>query len=148
MIVDVLDKKELYYNVHENFKKAIEFIEKVCNEDLDLGKYELDGKNLYAMVQEYETKDEGNCECHRRYIDIQFIVSGKEIISWNNIKAIPDGVEYNDEKDCCVFPGESATDVILEAGSYCILFPQDLHKPGMKYKNTEKVKKVVVKIAI
>ena len=148
MITDVLNKKELYYGVHKGFKEAFEFIEKVCKENLELGKYELDGKNLYAMVQEYDTKECGNWECHRNYIDIQFIVSGEEIIGWDNISEIPEGVEYNAEKDCSIFPKEGGTDIVMKAGTYCVLFPHDLHKPGMKYKNIEKVKKVVVKIAV
>lgn len=148
MIVDVLDKKELYYNVHKGFKEAFDFIEKVCRENLPVGKYELDGKKLYAMVQEYDTKENGDWECHRNYIDIQFIVSGREVIVWDNIANIPEGVEYNPEKDCSKFSKDGGTDVSLSDNTYCILFPHDLHKPGMKYKNVEKVKKVVVKIAV
>lgn len=148
MIVDVLDNKELYYGIHKGFKEAFEFIEKVCKENIQVGKYELDGKNLYAMVQEYDTKEAGNWECHRRYIDIQFLVSGNEVIGWDNIKNIPENAEYNTEKDCCIFSKDGGTDVVVNGGTYCILFPHDLHKPGMKYKFAEKVKKVVVKIAV
>lgn len=148
MIVDVLKNKELYYNVHGGFKAAFEFIEKAVTENYELGKYEIDGKNIYAMIQEYETKESGNWECHRKYIDIQFIVSGEETIGWNNISAIPEGVSYNEEKDCSLFPMECGTDVLMKDNMYCVLFPQDLHQPGMKYKTVGKVKKIVVKIAV
>ena len=148
MIVDVLKNKELYYGVHDRFKAAFEFIEKAVEENYEIGKYEIDGKNIYAMVQEYDTKENGNWECHIKYIDIQFIVSGNEIIGWNNISLIPEGVSYNEEKDCSLFQMDSGTDVVMSDNMYCVLFPQDLHQPGMKYNTVGKVRKIVVKIAV
>ena len=150
MIVDVLDKKELYYGVHKNFKPAFEFIEKVCKESLDLGKYELDGKNLYAMVQEYDTKDEGNWECHRKYIDIQFIVSGTEVIEGFDIKYATAKSEYNDVKDVMFYEDyQNAGKGILNANEYGIFFPHDVHKPGMCLSGKQNpVKKIVVKVKV
>lgn len=148
MIVDVLENKELYYGIHKNMKPAFEFIEKAVVENLEVGRYELDGKNLYALVQEYDSKTDANWECHRRYIDIQFIVSGKELIGWDNIKNIPDGIEYNEEKDASKFKMDGGTDVVMEAGYYSILYPQDLHQPGKVCGKVEPVKKIVIKIAI
>ncbi len=148
MIVDVLKNKELYYGIHKNIKPAMEFIEKAVAEGLEVGRYELDGKNLFALVQEYDSKTEASWEYHRKYIDIQFIVSGKEIITWDNIKNLPDGVEYNEEKDIAKFQMSGGTDVVMEAGYYSILYPQDLHQPGRVFDKVEPIKKIVVKIAI
>lgn len=50
MIVDVLENKELYYGIHKNIKPAMEFIEKAVAENFEVGRYELDGKNLFALV--------------------------------------------------------------------------------------------------
>lgn len=148
MIVDVLENKELYYGVHKNMKPAFEFIEKAVKENLEVGRYEIDGKNLFALVQEYDSKTEAKWEYHRKYIDIQFIVSGKEIITWDNIRNVPDGVEYNEEKDIAKFDMDGGTDVIMEAGYYNILYPQDLHQPGRVFDKVEPIKKIVVKIAV
>lgn len=148
MIVDVLKNKELYYGIHKNIKPAMEFIEKAVAENLEVGRYELDGKNLFALVQEYDSKTDAKWEYHRKYIDIQFIVSGKEIITWDNIKNVPDGVEYNEEKDIAKFDMEGGTDVVMEAGYYSILYPQDLHQPGRVFDKVEPIKKIVVKIAV
>lgn len=148
MIVDVLKNKELYYGIHKNMKPAMEFIEKAVAENLEVGRYELDGKNLYALVQEYDSKTDAKWEYHRKYIDIQFIVSGKEIITWDNIKNVPDGVEYNEEKDIAKFDMDGGTDVVMEAGYYNILYPQDLHQPGRVFDKVEPIKKIVVKIAV
>lgn len=148
MIVDVLKNKEIYYGIHKNMKPAMEFIEKAVAENLEVGRYELDGKNLYALVQEYDSKTDAKWEYHRKYIDIQFIVSGKEIITWDNIKNVPDGVEYNEEKDIAKFDMDGGTDVVMEAGYYNILYPQDLHQPGRVFDKVEPIKKIVVKIAV
>ncbi len=148
MIVDVLKNKEIYYGIHKNIKPAMEFIEKAVAENLEVGRYELDGKNLFALVQEYDSKTDAKWEYHRKYIDIQFIVSGKEIITWDNIKNVPDGVEYNEEKDIAKFDMEGGTDVVMEAGYYSILYPQDLHQPGRVFDKVEPIKKIVVKIAV
>lgn len=148
MIVDVLKNKELYYGIHKNIKPAMEFIEKAVAENLEVGRYELDGKNLFALVQEYDSKTEAKWEYHRKYIDIQFIVSGKEIITWDNIKNVPDGVDYNEEKDIAKFDMDGGTDVVMEAGYYSILYPQDLHQPGRVFDKVEPIKKIVVKIAV
>ncbi len=148
MIVDVLKNKELYYGIHKNIKPAMEFIEKAVAENLEVGRYELDGKNLFALVQEYDSKTDAKWEYHRKYIDIQFIVSGKEIITWDNIKNVPDGVEYNEEKDIAKFDMDGGTDVVMEAGYYSILYPQDLHQPGRVFDKVEPIKKIVVKIAV
>lgn len=148
MIVDVLENKELYYGIHKNMKPAFEFIEKAVKENLEVGRYELDGKNLFALVQEYDSKTDAKWEYHRKYIDIQFIVSGKEIITWDNIRNVPDGVEYNEEKDIAKFDMDGGTDVIMEAGYYNILYPQDLHQPGRVFDKVEPIKKIVIKIAV
>ena len=148
MIVDVLKNKEIYYGIHKNIKPAMEFIEKAVAENLEVGRYELDGKNLFALVQEYDSKTDAKWEYHRKYIDIQFIVSGKEIITWDNIRNVPDGVEYNEEKDIAKFDMDGGTDVIMEAGYYNILYPQDLHQPGRVFDKVEPIKKIVIKIAV
>ena len=148
MIVDVLENKELYYGIHKNMKPAFEFIEKAVKENLEVGRYELDGKNLFALVQEYDSKTDAKWEYHRKYIDIQFIVSGKEIITWDNIRNVPNGVEYNEEKDIAKFDMDGGTDVIMEAGYYNILYPQDLHQPGRVFDKVEPIKKIVIKIAV
>lgn len=148
MIVDVLKNKELYYGVHKNMKPAFEFIEKAVAEKLEVGRYELDGKELFALVQEYDSKTDAAWEYHKRYIDIQYIVSGTELIAWDNIKNVPEGTEYNDEKDIAKFAYDGGCDVLMEAGSYMVLYPDDLHQPGKVCGEVQKMKKIVIKIAV
>ena len=85
MIFDNIKNKELYLSINDGFKAGFDFIEKAIKENLPVGKYEIDGKKVWASVQEYLSKDEAKAEAHRNYIDIQYIVSGKESMLNANI---------------------------------------------------------------
>ena len=150
MILDVLKNKDLYVGMHPGFKKAFEFLEKAQKELPPVGTYELDGRDVYALVQEYETLPlpETKWEAHKKYIDIQYIHEGTEVMGWDNIKNLPEGQEYNEERDCYVFYGDDATNLEVHAGSYAIFYPEDLHRPKGAYKTPGTIKKIVVKIRL
>lgn len=148
MIKDHLNQKERYEGLHPLFPKAFAFIEKAVKENYAAGKYELEGKELYAMVQEYDSKTDSKTEAHRKYIDIQFVVSGTECIEvFDMAQAVP-LVDFDVEKDAGFYQNDSAaTKCVMQAGDYCILFPWDAHRPGMCLNNTPvPVKKIVVKV--
>ena len=152
MIADNLNNFALYNNVHKNFAPAFEFIKKATAENLPVGRYELDGDNLFALVQEYDSKavDVAKNEAHQRYIDIQHIISGTESLAFFDISKGVAKTEYNDVKDVQFYEDcPSASVCILAAGEYAIFFPHDIHKPGMCINGVSTpVKKVVVKIKV
>ncbi len=150
MIKDNLDNCALYYKVNKNFEKAFEFIKKAIDENYAVGKYEIDGKNVYAMVQEYTSKlkEDAKNEAHKNYIDIQFVVSGEEVLEVCDVNFLKSKIEYNPEKDVeFYYDAEKPTSCILTAGEYTILFPHDAHKPGVALNGKQvPVKKIVVKV--
>lgn len=151
MIFDNVKNCSLYYGSHKNFEKAFDFIKKAVAENLPVGKYEIDGTDLYASVQEYLSKDfeTAKNEGHRNYIDIQFVISGTEKILVEDISSSTIKSEYNDIKDVeFYFDGQNACSLVLEDGDFAILFPHDIHKPGLTYKTQENVKKIVVKVKV
>ena len=101
------------------------------------------------MVQEYDSRKIEDCklEAHRKYIDIQFIVSGEEQIGVNLLKDQPSMNGYNENNDIIFFEGDSSL-VKMEAGMFAIFYPDDLHMPGVKVDQSLKVKKVVVKVQV
>ena len=146
MIFDTLKNKELYYPCHKGFKPAFEFIEKAIKEDLPLGKYEIEGTDVFANIQEYEPcENKGVFEGHRTYIDIQFIVSGNEYMECAEISDCTSVKPY--APDCELFHAEGNI-VKLECGanSFAIFFPNDIHNPGKILNENENVKKIVVKV--
>ena len=150
MIADVLKNRQIYAAISPRIKTALEYISKTDFSSMEPGRYELDGSNMFALVQTYDSipKDQGKWECHRNYIDIQYIAEGAEQIGCNNIGKMKITTEYIPEKDIAFLSGEGDF-VTYSKGSYGIFFPEDAHMPKVAVNNTPaKVKKVVVKIKV
>lgn len=150
MIVDVLKNSGRYIGLNPGFSKAFAFLEAAQKELPEVGRHEIDGDKVYAIVQQYDTVPAAatKWEAHKKYIDIQFILSGTEIISWDTIENLPEGVTFNEEKDCFVYIGEDKNPVELHAGTFAIYFPEDLHRPKEQYKASSPVTKIVVKVLV
>ena len=152
MIFDTLENCELYYGIHKNFEKAFDFIRKAEKENLPVGRYDFCGEEIFAHVQEYNSKnpDDFKFEGHRKYIDIQYVISGVEEIRVMNIKNSGTGDGYIPEREVEFFAyGNNIGRYILGKGEYGIFYPTDLHKPGLMYDGeSTKVKKVLVKVKI
>lgn len=150
MVLDTFKYKESYLSMNSRFITAFRFIEQCILHSPVAGRYELDGEKVYAMVQEYTTKpsQEVQWESHRRYIDIQFILSGQEIIESANISKMPEGTLYNSEKDYYKCSGVEGSPLLLNTNSFAIFFPQDMHKACVMAGEPAPVKKIVIKVAI
>ena len=152
MIFDVLENCEFYYGLHKNFEKAFEFIKKAEAENLPAGRYDFGGEDIFAHIQEYDSKDpeKYKFEGHRKYIDIQYVMSGIEEIDVLNIKNAQLGEGYIPEREVEFFcGGEKIGKYVLGKGEYGIFYPTDLHKPGLMHKGKSlPVKKVLVKVKI
>ena len=148
MITDRLTNFHLYSGLNPRFQRAFEYLKQTDLQSLPVGRIELDGKNLYVMVQEYQTKlpEQGRWEAHHRYIDIQYVLWGTEFIRYANTGRLSLG-EYNPERDFQALSGEG-DNVTVSAGDFMILFPQDAHMPGMAVNAPVPVKKIVVKVAV
>ena len=114
------------------------------------GKYEVEGGDIHASISEYTTdaKENKKPEAHVKYIDIQYIVSGEELIGFG---PLADGLAVTEdrlaEKDVVFYrdvPGE--TMLHLTAGMFAVLYPWDVHRPGCAAGGSAKVRKVVVKV--
>lgn len=149
MILDKLEHADWYAGINENLKKGFEFLKNTDLASLEVGKYEIDGKNIFALVSEYESKKPEDCrpEAHQLYADIQYIVSGREAIGYVTLANQPTTVEYNPEKDIAFYQAETVA-VNLEAGVFTVFYPQDIHRPCMQIDGPEKVKKVVIKVRV
>lgn len=149
MIKDYLENASTYFNISESLKKGFEWLKTTDLKNIDCGQYEIDGKNIYANVQEYETKTEAKYEAHKKYIDIQYMIQGKELIGVTNISNCSSCIKYDSEKDIEFFELNSQDEYLeLSEGNFLVLFPHDAHKPSISYKDKATVKKVVVKVLI
>ena len=147
MIVDKTDNLKLYTHLGSKFQKAFTFITDPELMLLDNGKYEIDRDNVFALVSEYKTKDEidGKLEAHRKYIDIQFVAKGTELIGYAPFRNQEIISEYDEEKDLILFAGEKSF-IKMEKGMFALFFPNELHMPGIKSLIRDDVRKIVVKV--
>lgn len=132
---------------HENpnINIALEWIKN--NKSLELGIHEIKGRDIFVIVQEYNTKcvEELKWEGHKKYIDIQYILEGEEVIGVSEIKNMEETSEYNDEGDYQFFRGTGES-IKLISNEYLLLYPNDIHMPCIG--NGDKVMKIVGKVRI
>ena len=148
MVIDKIENSKLYVSLSEKIATAFAYINKTDLSQLALGKYEIDNNDIFAFVQEYDTKDKSECklEGHSKYIDIQYIISGVELIGVTSLtNQIP--IHRNDEDDYAFYESDS-TLLRVDEGMFTIFFPDDLHMPAIKLNQILKVKKLLVKIRI
>ncbi len=147
MIFDTLENIKNYEGLGRVYI-ALEFLAKTDFSQMELGRYELDGDNVFYMVQAYETDpDKTISEAHKKYIDIQFMVDGEEIIGVAPISCEKTETEAKPENDVWFY--ECKTEPLtLFSGSFMVLYPNDLHCPGVSVSKPKTCRKVVVKVKV
>jgi biofilm protein TabA len=151
MILDTLEHAAQYEALNSRFAKAFAYLRTVDGTQA-LGRHDLDGDNCFALVQTYETKsmEKAKFEAHRKYIDVQFIFSGRETILWAPLSAMQEEtMAYSEEKEAALWKlVPDVTPLHMSAGHFAILYPQDAHAPCVEWDKPEQVFKVVVKVAV
>ena len=148
MIIDSLENMSIYDNIPQN---VINFV-KTLTPETEIGRYEIDN-NSYANVEVYETKNLKDCkfEAHKKYIDIQMLLSGIEELDYTPVKGLKVSEEYDAKRDIMFFenPDRILDSVILEVGKFALIYPHEAHRPQVAFNAKLKtVKKVVIKIHI
>ncbi len=152
MIVSEMTHIERQILLTSHMKKALTFLQRQDLRSLADGKVEVDGDQVFAIVQRYETiaVHVPKFEYHRKYIDIQFIVSGEEIIGWTPAERMTIVEPYNADNDICFGedPAGKWTPVHLQAGQLAVLWPEDGHAPKISPGVPSPVMKIVMKVKV
>ena len=151
MILDRIENHSLY-PFGNAWKAAFDFLKTVTPET-ECGKTFLDGNNLFFIVDSYETKprDAAKLETHRKYVDIQVMISGNETHEVFPKNELTVREPYNPEIDAEFYriPETFYTHVNLNPGDFAVYFPEDAHLPCLMSGNKpQRIKKVVIKIAV
>ncbi|HBS91271.1 MAG TPA: hypothetical protein DEA51_02250 [Erysipelotrichaceae bacterium] len=132
------------------YQRFIQFIETLDLSNLSLGRHEL-GDGIFAMVQQYSTKDvEGAMyEAHKKYVDVQLMLSGEERMDVSTLKSLVTTVDYTEVSDAQLFTHQKPDYTwLLYSNDLAIFFPEDAHCPGLTAKSTTQVQKVVFKVPV
>lgn len=148
MIADHIANAERYTVLGPLFKQTFDFLRSQNLDALADGRHDLAGDDLFALIQGYHTKpqSEGFWEAHRCYIDLQFIVKGVERIGYAPLHRMT-LESHDDSRDLSVLHG-AGDFLTLTEGCFLLLWPEDVHMPGLQTDQSAPVRKIVFKIAV
>jgi len=137
----------------KKIKEALDFLHNTDLQELPIGRTEIDGDTIFALVQSYESRmehDEPKFELHRKYVDVQYLISGAEIMAWALHHPFTETVPYNQETDVVLgtIPASEWSPVLFPAGRVIVFYPTDAHASGLAVDQPEEVKKVIIKVAL
>jgi len=151
MILNALPHWRQYATTLPGLDKVFAYLQ-TLDASCPTGRYDLDGDRVYALVQRYRTKprDQAALEVHRKYVDVQLVLAGRETILWAPLAALTTVTQpYDPARDIGFFAMVSGTTPLsLGPGQFSILFPADGHAPGLAAEGATDVVKVVVKVRL
>ena len=149
MILDSLKNKAQYAALHPRFQAVFDFIDNNDVASLPCGRHDIDGDNIFVMVQEMDLREvsAARLELHRKYIDVQLLLSGpNEIFGWSEKKdCLTAETEFDEQKDIQLFTDIPQCFYSVGEGQFSILFPEDGHAPML---GEGHVKKCIFKVAL
>lgn len=152
MIVDSIKNAHLYRGLNPGIDKVLEVAAGLTAEGFEKGRQEIDGSNLFINYVSYETraKDISSCEAHKLYIDVMYMVEGNETIYVKPTHKLTNITkEYNPDIEALIADiDDDVTEVRLNEGMFCVLFPDDSHAPACIADKAMTVKKIIGKVKI
>jgi len=148
--INLDELKKSYAATPAYYEKAFEYYKNNDLLKLATGKYLIDGENVFAAISEYDTQDpaERKWENHKKYIDIQILLSGKEKMSKASYAEATPDVPYSETKDIEFRKATNGKTYLAEPGTFFMFFPSESHMPNQNADGVAKVKKVVFKVSV
>lgn len=111
---------------------------------------ELNG-GAFGLEQVYAPKarSDGFFESHRKYIDVQVIVAGEELMEVEDVSRLTVSQDYNPDRDFLKYADTATASVLkMQAGDIAVFFPEDGHMPSLRWRGDGLVRKTVVKVPV
>ena len=140
MIFDKLERLSVYFD-------SVPYLREICEElsgkdlsSIEIGTYYTEKSHVKYMVQSYETQESKKPEVHKKYADLQLVISGKERFDFASVSALPES--FKEVDDIGFYSEDLSSSLVLGEGEAVIVFPY----PGLTADNTSAMKKIVAKI--
>ncbi len=157
MIFDALENLERYRGLDARLDRGLEALRGFRAGEpgfpLEDGRHGLAGAELYASISSYlsQAPEARSFEAHRRYLDVQVVLEGRETLYWAPLGRLRLEKEYSASEDIAYYSlaqGAGGPGLALEPGLFVVLFPQDGHKPGCHPAGgqPQAVRKLVLKV--
>lgn len=152
MLLGDLSRADYAKSLPPIFARLCEKLKSLDLVNLPLGWQDLE-EGIRMNVMEFETSpaEDKKAEMHRKFIDIQLLISGTEMIEYGLSE--PDLTkfdEYREEDDYQLTEMiDHKNDLVLQPNMFAIFLPYEPHKPGnsVNGKNAQ-LKKLVVKVPV
>lgn len=151
MIVDHIKNVALYAGVSSRLKIALDYLASVAEKGAEPGEFEVDGKNIYGFCREFQLRSEEDMpfEAHRKYIDIHYVVKGREKICCAALGLLQEEKAYSEEVEsglyrCTHLPNR----IVLNPGEFAVFFQEDGHKPYCSVEGEISVTKIMMKVLV
>lgn len=147
--VNIVEFADQYHKNKAAWDKAFAFMRDSDLANLKPGRHVIDGDNVYATVTEAPSKtfEKSAWESHRKYIDLQYVILGKEKIG----VAAPSEAKvinpYDETKDVANYSARGEF-YIADPDAFFLFFPDNLHRPNILVDGYDVVKKLVIKIKV
>ncbi|OCG21183.1 MULTISPECIES: YhcH/YjgK/YiaL family protein [unclassified Gilliamella] len=152
MIIGNINHLGLVPYLPEKIKQSIEYIKDNVNSNTPVGRYDIDGNNMFFMLSDSTLRHihEANPEYHEKYIDVQIVLEGQEGMAVCTLppytKVLDDRLTENDI--AFIKTPNEETILVLQPNDFIVFLPHEVHKPLCTIDGKiVTVRKVVVKIA-
>jgi biofilm protein TabA len=147
-----IDKVQFARQYHLNqayWDKAFAYLKNTDLKALSNGRHPIDGDNVYAIVTEAPGKDYDKTafESHRKYIDLQYVITGEENMGKAPVTSVIVSKPYNQATDLANYSGEGKI-YTVPAGTFILFFPTDAHRPNITPGGNKVIKKIVIKVRV
>jgi YhcH/YjgK/YiaL family protein len=149
MIVDTIDQIWTYNNISTDLLVGLNYL-KAIDGSIPIGMSNLSDK-VTVIVSEYKTKLNTGLvfEAHKKAIDIQYPIVGKEMVQWAPMARMEICSEYDENNDRTYYKNTRDTvNCIIGKGVFAVFFPEDAHNPQNAVTNVEMIKKITVKVLV
>lgn len=152
MICDHIEFAGKYSALGSRFSRLFEYLGKNDLAAMPAGEHVIDGDELFMTIKDYATRDPsaGNWETHRRYIDMQYLLRGRERMGIRTAFDLTVRVPYDSGLDRVFYSRDTGADnfLTLTGGMFVILFPQDAHLASLTDGEVSQNRKAIIKIKI
>lgn len=146
------DYQEFYRQYSANreaWDKAFAFLKNTDLKTLAAGKHPIDGELVFASVTANPSKDfdSTSWESHQKYIDLQYVIDGEELIGIHPASKATVTKAYDARKDVMNYSVEGKT-FSATPDTFFLFFPSDAHRPNITPGGNKVVKKIVIKVKV
>ena len=148
MLLSTLSDSYRFDALHPGFSRALDFLRQPDLAHWAKGRHPVDGDRIIAIVEQRDAVGQAAAvlEVHRRYIDLQYTVSGDEVMGWRALSTCAQPREpFAEDRDIGFFRDAPLVWVPVPTGHLAIFYPEDAHAP---LAGRGPLHKVIMKVAV